>query len=59
MNLYCWLASFLILSVIFARAFYYFGTRHNGEGKVESAPSIEERALAAAWARRFATKDLQ
>lgn len=61
-NLYCWLALFFVLSAIVARSFCYMGMSRNvdtGE-EVDSAASREdERTLAAAWARRVATKDLQ
>lgn len=62
MNLHCWLTLFLVLSVIGARSFYYLGTRNDvrkGQ-EVDSAASTQvDRALTAAWERRFATKDLQ
>lgn len=55
MNLHCWLALFFILSVLTARSFCYFGMSRNVEtgAEVQSPTSIEDRALAAAWARRF------
>lgn len=60
MNLHCWLALFFILSLLAARSFCYFGVSRNVEtgAEADSEASIEERALAAAWARRFAIKDL-
>jgi len=61
MNLYCWLTLFFILSLLVARSFCYFGMSRNVETgeEVDSAASAQdERALAAAWARRFEIKDL-
>jgi hypothetical protein len=62
MNLYCWLGLLFILSLLGARSFCYFGMSRNVDtGKeVDSAASAQdERAMAAAWARRVASKDLQ
>jgi hypothetical protein len=62
MNLYCWLALFFILSLLAARSFCYFGMSRNvdtGEEVDSAASTQDERALAAAWARRFEIKDMQ
>lgn len=61
MNLYCWLALFFILSLLGARSFCYFGMSRNvdtGKEVDSEASTQDERALAAAWARRFEIKDL-